>query len=266
MSRKLGYTWYPKDFISDPDVMFMTAAERGVYRDLLDIAYLNDNEIKYNVEMLAKYTNSDIETVQRVLNVKGKEIDVGWSIPSCEKRLNIAQKNKQNGGKGGRPKTQTKPKSNPNNNQSVTNTGTQTERQREREIESEYKREIESESELPNSPTQNFSFPGRQPIETLKKNCAGHQSWLESIGMKNSLSMGQVLEWFDAFCLHLLASGKTEETEQEFKRYCASWIASEVRQGRKPITTPPPEVNDKKLSAMEIAKKVAEEKYGNINI
>lgn len=88
-------------------------------------------------------------------------------------------------------------------------------------------------------PTQNFSNSfGKQTIENLKKNCAGHSMWLQSIGMKNSLSIDQVSEWFDAFCLHMLASGKNEEYEQEFKRYCASWIASEVRQGRKPITTP----------------------------
>src|SRR5690606_6031990 len=114
MSKKLGYTWYPKDFISDPDVMFMTSSERGVYRDLIDLAYTNDNIIKYNVQMLAKYTNSDVETVTKVLELKGKEIDVGWTIPSCEKRLNLAEKNRSNGGKGGRPKTQTKPKNNPN--------------------------------------------------------------------------------------------------------------------------------------------------------
>lgn len=95
------------------------------------------------------------------------------------------------------------------------------------------------------SPTQNFNSFGKQPIENLKKNCAGHSTWLESIGMKNSLSMEQVVEWFEAFCLHLVASGKTEETEQEFKRYCASWIASEVRQGRKPITTAPPDKKQK---------------------
>lgn len=95
------------------------------------------------------------------------------------------------------------------------------------------------------SPTQNFNSFGKQQIEILKKNCAGHSMWLQSIGMKNSLSMPQVLEWFDAFCLHLAASGKSEETEQEFKRYCASWIASEIRNGRKPINTPPPDKKQK---------------------
>lgn len=104
MSGKLGYTWYPKDFISDPDVMFMTAAERGVYRDLIDLAYMSDNAIKYSVDLLAKYTHSDVETVQKILDIKGEKIGDIWTIPSCAKRIALAEKNRANGSKGGRPK------------------------------------------------------------------------------------------------------------------------------------------------------------------
>ena len=112
---KLGYTFYPKDFISDPDVMFMSAAERGVYRDLIDLAYMNDNMIPYSIEMLVKYTNSDIETVERVLSKKGSENDGFFSIPSCEKRIDLINRNKENGSKGGRP-------NNPKKTQTITQT------------------------------------------------------------------------------------------------------------------------------------------------
>lgn len=110
---KLGYTWYPKDFISDPDVMFMTSSERGVYRDIIDLAYMSENMIKYSIDMLARYTNSDVETVQKVLDMKGEKSGDFWTIPSCDKRIELAEKNRINGAKGGRPKTQTKPKQNP---------------------------------------------------------------------------------------------------------------------------------------------------------
>lgn len=140
---KLGYTWYPKDFISDPDVMFMTAAERGVYRDIIDLAYMNNNNIRYTPEMLAKYTNSDVETVNKILELKGKKIGEFWTIPNCNKRMELSEKNRKNGSKGGRPKTQTKPKNNPNETQSET----QNERQRERERERESKIEIEIKKE-----------------------------------------------------------------------------------------------------------------------
>ena len=263
MSKKLGYTWYPKDFISDPDVMFMSSSERGVYRDLLDLAYTNDNQIKYSVEMLAKYTNSDVETVQRVLDLKGKEIDVGWSIPSCEKRLDLADKNRKNGTKGGRPKTQTKPKQNPDVNPTVTETETQSERQREREREREREKEIESECVNEITPAQNFSSYGKQPIETLKKNCAGYSEWLTVICKKNSLTMDRVLEWLDSFELHLLGKGTNQETESEFKRYFNSWITSEIRQGRTPQVKPPPE-QKQKIDATSAMQNSLIKKYGHV--
>lgn len=92
---------------------------------------------------------------------------------------------------------------------------------------------------------QNFSSSSKQPIEILKKNCAGHTVWLEQIAMKNSISIQDVQDWFNAFVLHLGAQGKNQETEQEFKRYCASWIASELRQGRKPLNENKPTLTTK---------------------
>lgn len=268
MSKKLGYTWYPKDFISDPDVMFMTSSQRGVYRDLLDLAYMNDNLIKYNVQMLAKYTNSDEETVQSVVDIKCIKTDKGYSIPSCEKRMNLAEKNRENGKKGGRPKennnpnkTQTKPKNNPSNNHDVSEDKTQIERQREREREIEI--ENKSECEIIEKPhTQKFSHYGKQPIETLKKNCATHHSWLTVICKKNSLNFENVLEWLDAFESHLLGSGKIEETESEFKRYFNSWVTSEIRQGRTPKVIP--KVTSEQKTHEQIAMDVIRQKYGNI--
>ena len=128
--ERLGYTFYPKDFISDPDVMMMTSAQRGIYRDLIDLAYMNNNKIKYNLVQLSKYCNATETEISEVLSIKGIKVGDFWTIPSCDKRIAKAQVNRENGSKGGRPK---KPKQNPTNNP----TKTQTERQREREKESE---------------------------------------------------------------------------------------------------------------------------------
>lgn len=95
--KKLGYTWYPKDFASDPDVMLMTAAERGIYRDLIDLAYQTNNCIKYSFDALARYTNGTAIEVKKVLQMKGKEDGDHWKIPSCDKRLKIIKRNSQNG-------------------------------------------------------------------------------------------------------------------------------------------------------------------------
>lgn len=136
--ERLGYTFYPKDFISDPDVMMMTSSQRGIYRDLIDLAYMNDNKIKYNLVQLSKYCNATETEINEVLSIKGIKDGDFWTIPSCNKRIAKAQTNRENGSKGGRPK---KPKQNPTNNP----TKTQTERQREREREKE--RELTTEGE-----------------------------------------------------------------------------------------------------------------------
>jgi hypothetical protein len=127
---KLGYTFYPKDFISDPDVMMMSPSERGIYRDLIDLAYMSDNCIKYNLMQLSKYCNAKVEEIETILQLKGLKVGDYWTIPSCDKRIAKSKINKVNGGKGGRPK---KPKENPTNNPTNNPNETQTERQRERE-------------------------------------------------------------------------------------------------------------------------------------
>ena len=127
---KLGYTFYPKDFISDPEVMMMTPSQRGIYRDLIDLAYMNDNKIKYNLTQLSKYCNSSEDEISEILNLKGLKEDNFWTIPSCDKRITKILANRENGSKGGRPK---KPKQNPDNNPNETQTKRQRERERERE-------------------------------------------------------------------------------------------------------------------------------------
>jgi len=135
---KLGYTFYPKDYISDPDVMMMTPTQRGIYRDLIDLAYMSDNCIKYNLMQLSKYCNAEVEDVEDILNLKGLKIGEYWTIPSCNKRIDKAKVNRENGSKGGRPP---KPKNNPTNIPTNNPNETQTERQREREREREIKKE-----------------------------------------------------------------------------------------------------------------------------
>lgn len=155
---KLGYTFYPKDFISDPDVMMMTPEERGIYRDLIDLAYMSQNKIKYNLFQLAKYCNSTEDKIAEVLSLKGCKKGEFWTIPSCNKRIMKATVSKENGQKGGRPK---KPKKNPEQNLNIT----QSERQIEKEREIENK--IEIKKEIKNNITLNFS----EEVFSCYENC-----------------------------------------------------------------------------------------------
>jgi hypothetical protein len=157
---KLGYTWYPKDFISDPEVMMMTASERGIYRDLIDLAYMSDNKIKYSLIQLAKYCNATENEIQNVLNLKAKKDGLMYSIPSCNKRLSKRNASKENGAKGGRPKK-------PNNNLNDNLNKTQHDTQREIEIEIENKKEIKKEIENTN---KKFNFRSKLLEYGFKEN------------------------------------------------------------------------------------------------
>lgn len=230
---KLGFTFYPKDWWSSDTYFDLTPIQRYIYLECLFVMYSNDGFMKtqktqFENRIRMKIDDEDWNPVVE----KFEEIDGQFTHISVNSRLKKAVTNRENGKKGGRPPKPKKPKTETQNNPPL---------EREREIES--KREIESEcenKEESHTPIFQNSF-GKQPIENLKKICAGHHSWLDSIGMKNSLLPHQVAEWFEAFVVHLLSTGKTEETESEFKRYCSSWISSEIRQGRTPKVEPPPE-------------------------
>jgi hypothetical protein len=149
-TERLGYTFYPKDYISDPDVMMMTPSQRGIYRDLIDLAYMSDNKIKYTLEQLSKYCNAKTEEIEEIIKIKGKKVGENYTIPSCDKRISKALVNRANGAKGGAPK---KPKNNPNHNPNNNPNRTQTERQRERERE----REKENIGDTTSNDSSNYS-------------------------------------------------------------------------------------------------------------
>ena len=118
---KLGYTWYPKDWGNSDAVFELTLSERGFYRELIDMAMLNDNTIKWNAKLWSRKfncTESEIVdiadrldelglTQSRFFDYQDKDMDtMDWVfIPSCEPRLNLVR----GGRKGGENKPTPKP-------------------------------------------------------------------------------------------------------------------------------------------------------------
>ena len=112
---KLGYTWYPKDWGNSESVFELSLSERGLYREFIDLAMLNDNatEIKKDV-WSRKFCVSieDLDTILtklRCLNLI-EFIDNILFIPSCESRLKLVRGG-SNGGKKSKPNS--KPNSKP---------------------------------------------------------------------------------------------------------------------------------------------------------
>lgn len=116
---KLGYTWYPKDWGNSESVFELSLSERGLYREFIDLAMLNDNstEIKKDV-WIRKFcvSKEDLEFILcKLITLNLIEFrDNILFIPSCESRLNLVRGG-SNGGKKSKPtsKPNSKPTSKP---------------------------------------------------------------------------------------------------------------------------------------------------------
>ena len=114
---KQGYTFYPKDWATSEAVFELTLEERGFYRELIDLVMLNDNNIEIKLDVWARKFNSDINTLENILNhlealklIKINECTKALFIPSCENRLNLIR-GARKGGQKSKPtvKPTTKP-------------------------------------------------------------------------------------------------------------------------------------------------------------
>lgn len=127
--KKLGFTWWPKDWAASQKVQSMDIIERGVYRELIDLVMDAEAPIKNNLKLWARLWRIDETKLSQVLDLlqELEAIEIHgimiW-VPSCEQRLSktIPQReaSRENGKKGGRPpkednpdETQQKPRINP---------------------------------------------------------------------------------------------------------------------------------------------------------
>jgi hypothetical protein len=131
---KLGYTWYPKDWGNSESVFEMTLSERGLYRELIDLAMLNNNQTEVKIDVWSRKFAISIDELNKVLdkliNLNVIEITNNFLfIPSCEARLNLSR-----GGKTSKPtETSLNNLSKPTSKPISKPTSKQRERERERE-------------------------------------------------------------------------------------------------------------------------------------
>ena len=118
---KLGYTWYPKDWGNSEAVFELNLTERGLYRELIDMAMLNDNTTDCNYNVWSRKFNIDVDDllvildklfelhlIEYVIN-EGDNVKDTIFISSCEPRLNLVR----GGKKGGKKSTKDKPTGKP---------------------------------------------------------------------------------------------------------------------------------------------------------
>lgn len=194
---KLGYTWYPKDWGNSENVFELNLTERGLYRELIDLAMLNDNKTEFKLEVWSRkfaVTTKELQSLlDRLTNLgliqfKSKTL----YIPSCESRLVLVRA----GSKGGKiSKPTTKPFSKP--------------------ISKPISKQIESKVNIKESKINNEIFAFETALNT---------QWCEQLFIKHKVHPDSIQEIIKEFCGHLILKGDQKENVDDFKEHLANWL------------------------------------------
>jgi len=202
---KLGYTFYPKDWQTDDAIFQLSLEERGLFRELIDLAMLNDNTtvINYSVwcrKFNAEYVEDLITIVSRLKGLKLIEVvDNDLFIPSCEKRLKLIRA----GRKGGK-KTPTKPKKTTTTKKTITKvTPAPTAEQKPLLVK---QREIKIKNKV------------------LLQNCIENKNWLNLISKNNNLTIDKLKSQLIKFENDLKLKDDEKGDMKEFKRHFVNWL------------------------------------------
>ena len=207
---KLGYTWYPKDWGNSESVFELTLIQRGLYREFIDMAMLNDNKTIYNSKLWARKFGSTEDEIESILiTLKDfKLIDISKNIlfvPSCESRLNLVR----GGSKGGKKsKPIAKPIVKPFESL-LEKTEKPIAKQRETKI------EIEKEIEIKENIINNSLFVFE---------CKNSNQWLEVTAMQNKINTEIVILFIDNFENHLIQMQEQKLTLKEYKEHFTHWF------------------------------------------
>lgn len=221
---KLGYTWYPKDWGNSESVFELSLSERGLYREFIDLAMMNDNktEIKKTV-WCRKFCVSieDLEIIlSKLLSLKLIEYkkDILF-IPSCESRLNMVR----GGSKGGKNKPTVKGNDKPivkpisslseNNDKPIVN---------QREIETKK----ESETETKNKTKNDFIY------EELILS----EDWINVVSMnsKNKFTPNEVKINLEKYNTTINSQFDFKNNKTEYCSHFTRWLDKQTKNGHLP--------------------------------
>ena len=208
---KLGYTWYPKDWGNSESVFELNLTERGLYRELIDLAMLNDNKTEIKFDVWVRKFAIDIDSLKAILdkflklNLIEYKKDILF-IPSCESRLKLVR----GGSKGGKnSKPIVKPISKPieslieNIDKPIAN-----QIEKEKEIESKYNNNDLYFNELMSSET-----------------------WLETCAMQNQpkFNIDEVKEKLLIFKNDLNLKLDIKQQKKEFTTHFVRWLNQQTK-------------------------------------
>ncbi len=209
---KLGYTWYPKDWGNSEAVFELTLSERGLYRELIDMAMLNDNKTIANYKIWSRKFNVDIDDIVDIMqklselklivfsdNEINEDLPSNVFIPSCESRLNLVR----GGSYGGKKSKKNKPLVKPTDKPFV------------------------SLEEKNDKPTIN-QIEIESKIKEIKKEIINSQSWIEQITKNKFLTLEKCKDYLNRFLSDAELKDEINDLS-DTKKHFVNWLNIELK-------------------------------------
>ena len=204
---KLGYTWYPKDWGNSEAVFELNLSERGLYRELIDMAMLNDNTTSINFRVWSrKFGSTELELNTILITLDELQLitlnEETIFINSCEARLNLVRGGKKGGKKSVKNKPVVKPIVKP----------------------------LLSLDENIDKPTPNQrKVKEKETKLNIKETISNNTLWIESIAMLKRLDIEKVKLYLGTFLDDLELKDDLDKSEKDIKNHFVNWLNGETK-------------------------------------
>jgi len=222
MTKRLGYTFYPKDWRSDDKIIMLNAEERDMFRFFIDECYIKSSaKLEWNLGYLRRILGHNKQKVERIFKVlcnfelvyqEGDYI----VIPSVISRLGYVEEKVQKGKLGGLAKS----KIVANKKENIKENIKEKEKEKEEEEDNRHRQIIE----LANDYKKN-----ERVINAVLKN-----------GQQLAFSKEDLLAKLDEFVLHLESTGETIKTKKDFNTHFLNWLRVKKKKSSEKSTKPTP--------------------------
>jgi len=210
---KLGYTWYPKDWGNSENVFELSLSERGLYREFIDLAMMNDNKTEVNIKTWCRKFAVDFNEINIIIDnlIKHNLVEIKDTIlfiPSCEPRLNLVR----GGSKGGKNKPIHKP-----NFKGISKPIESLSENKVKPIAKQ--REIETKIEIETNLKENKN-------DLIFKELFISESWIETVAMNSKLkfSPGQVKNFLKKYNTTINTQFDFKNNKSEYCSHFTRWL------------------------------------------
>jgi len=218
MKKRLGYTFYPKDWRSDDKIIMLNAEERDMFRFFIDECYIKSSaKLEWNLQYFRRILGHNKQKVERIFKVlcnfelvcqEGDYV----VVPSVISRLGFIEEQSKRGKLSGSTKRESLTKEKENINKNI-------------------KEEEEEED--------NRHHQIKELAIDYKKNDRVINAILKN-GEQLAFSKDDLLAKLDDFILHLESTDETIKTKKGFNTHFLNWMKVKKKKSSEKGTKPTP--------------------------